>query len=382
MVLLQSQPVRPTRLGVEGPGPSRLDCEAETCSSWMALLHRVERENSGLSRQSSTAEQQGCASSASQRRYGEIAPFDCGKAARLLVRFESESVSLVCHVLCSFAHGLSSALVVDIGASKTSVTPVENGFQVMMGHRRSGVAGDFLDTIAAANVPGCAPARAATASSASGADGSGPEWLDPLAPHTAAQRQAAERMALDAARRVREQLGSCGAPPLTEQGTFDTERPVAAPKAGLTEGGGTVPGSVRLGMGQELLVASEAAAAGALAVPKRPPGSSPLADLVVSSLVGLDDAVRTACGEAVLLTGGAACTAHCADRLSFELERLGAAAAVGVSFYLLPVPLDETFTSPWMGGSIVASAGTLPDLFLTAAEWKASGKDELHTRCP
>lgn len=284
----------------------------------------------------------------------------------------------------SFAHGLTSALVVDVGASKTSVTPVENGFQVMMGHKRSGVAGDFLDSVAAALVPGLAPRRAGRAAAS-------PEWLDPLAAHTAAQREALERQRHDAARSLREALGSCGAPALTPEGSFDMEAAVTTPGAATTEDGGTVPGEARLAMGQPLLMAPGPSGTGPGAegatdlsrlLPARPAGSSALAELVVSSLAGLDDATRSACGEAVLLTGGAACTAHCADRLGLELERLGGSAALGVSLYLLPVPLEETVLSPWMGGSIVASAGTLPDLFVSADEWAKLGREELHRRCP
>ncbi|KAA0145954.1 hypothetical protein FNF29_02196 [Cafeteria roenbergensis] len=48
-------------------------------------------------------------------------------------------------VAICFAHGFVSGLVIDIGASGCRVTPVEAGYPLVMAHRQSTVAGDFMD---------------------------------------------------------------------------------------------------------------------------------------------------------------------------------------------------------------------------------------------
>jgi hypothetical protein len=282
---------------------------------------------------------------------------------------------------CSFAHGLSTALVVDLGATSVEITPVESGYPVMMGFKRSVVAGDFLDQ----TLEGCM--RHIT--------------TPPVAIPPTPRVESFGRLSHAGVRRVRERLVDAREIPLTEAGTFDFRARLLTPsdekvRVGSTES--VVSGSWRGVLGDVLFssdllaplaVVADAATAGRPGafgsippdhLPTYPLGHQPLHDLVAGSLVSCDEGTRAGVGDAVLLTGGLSCTPHLADRLNWELERLDI-MATGIHAHLLPVPAAETSTSPWIGGSILASAGTLPDLFVTVDEWRRDPA-VLHVRCP
>jgi len=252
----------------------------------------------------------------------------------------------------SFAHGMASALVVDVGATSARVTPVEGGFPLRMGLRQSGVAGDFMDKVTASLLMGSSAVDRSSS-------------------------RAEQRERNRDARSLREAAAHSGLPPLDASGAFDATRGLTDPPS-TTACGKRVPGRARRAVGGVMFRDDDEGFSG---VPERPAGSGTLQSLVAAALFAVGDSARVHCGEAVLLTGGAARTAGCADRLAWELAKPDALAA-GLDFHLLPVPLSEVTTSPWMGGSVLASAGTLPDLFISAEEWAAEGAKLLPDRCP
>lgn len=270
----------------------------------------------------------------------------------------------------SFAHGFVSGLVIDIGATACRVTPVESGYPLVMAHRQSTAAGDFMDL--ATHII----TRPSTEEpSASAVD-----------PGSLLASDASAREKLARARSLREAAADCCQPVLAGDGTFDLRKPPLAPKP-VVVGPHRMSGEARARLGDVLfrddgpdLPADAAADVGGSKFPALPPGAATIPMMVAASLFACEESARSACGEAVLLTGGVSRTAHCADRLSWELAQPDALAA-GLAVHLLPVPLSEVTHSPWMGGSIMASAGTLPDLFIGAKEWDSEDTSKLLARC-
>ena len=270
----------------------------------------------------------------------------------------------------SFAHGFVSGLVIDIGASGCRVTPVEAGYPLVMAHRQSTVAGDFMD-LATSVITRSFVGKASTC---------------PVDPASLLATDASARALLDSARSLREAAADCCQPLLAGDGTFDLAKPPLVPKP-VVVGPHRLSGEARARLGDVLFredapdtPASTAADESSSEFPALPPGAATIPMMVAASLFACEESARRACGEAVLLTGGVSRTGHCADRLSWELAQPDALAA-GLAVHLLPVPLSEVTHSPWMGGSIIASAGTLPDLFISAKEWDSGDASKLLARC-
>lgn len=94
------------------------------------------------------------------------------------------------------------------------------------------------------------------------------------------------------------------------------------------------------------------------------------------SLMACDDSAREACAAATLVLGGVSSSTGLVDALTERLQRSdgsGSALPIGVEAHLLPVPTDETRSSAWIGGSILACMGTMPDLWLTRRQWAEEG---------
>ncbi|KAA0163737.1 hypothetical protein FNF28_04127 [Cafeteria roenbergensis] len=273
-------------------------------------------------------------------------------------------------VAICFAHGFVSGLVIDIGASGCRVTPVEAGYPLVMAHRQSTVAGDFMD-LATSVITRSSVGKASTC---------------PVDPASLLATDASARALLDSARSLREATADCCQPLLAGDGTFDLAKPPLVPKP-VVVGPHRLSGEARARLGDVLFredapdtPASTAADESSSEFPALPPGAATIPMMVAASLFACEESARRACGEAVLLTGGVSRTGHCADRLSWELAQPDALAA-GLAVHLLPVPLSEVTHSPWMGGSIIASAGTLPDLFISAKEWDSGDASKLLARC-
>ncbi|KAJ3338327.1 Actin-like 6A [Gonapodya sp. JEL0774] len=100
--------------------------------------------------------------------------------------------------------------------------------------------------------------------------------------------------------------------------------------------------------------------------------------LVQSSVQACDPDMRAAMYSSILLTGGNTCFHGFPDRLSNELTRIAPGPKVRVQ---AAGSNAERRFSPWIGGSILSSLGTFHQLWISKQEYDENGKQFVEKRC-
>jgi actin-like protein 6A len=309
-------------------------------------------------------------------------------------------------VLALYANARTTGLAVDMGGGGISLTPVQDGFPLMAGTRRHPLGGRALDAALqqafAERLQGQGQAQAQGEPQAAGAGGrtagSVGSLLPPQLPVQLVPnvfRGAAPPASGGAA------AGSSSQPPPWQLAGFhrsvvawhclelvraakesvcrvsDTpfdaaaQANIAAVPYELPDGALLDVGVERFGV-PELLFDPSPLAATYL-------GVSPLPTAIVSSVMACDPEVRRDLMAGLVLTGGASGLPGLADRLQREL---GPVAPIGTKPRLAAAAPAERALGPWLGGSILASLGTFPDLWFTAEEYAEHGAKMMHRKCP
>ncbi|CAK5275750.1 unnamed protein product [Mycena citricolor] len=276
-------------------------------------------------------------------------------------------------VLNAFAAGKGSALVIDVGKSMASVTPIVDGFVL-----RKGLAYSPLPGLVQANarhiLSSPTPQRSAIelyphqliANKKPVEVGAPPQYTlrqDRLPGTTQTWKHWYED------REVEEWLQSVGG--VVEQGWND--QVVASKPARQYEfptGQTAWFGSERFTVGEQFFHHSPHLTATNPHLPKT------ITALIADSLRACDPELRPVLVGNVVLTGGGSLFSGLSERLHSELGR----SFPHVKIHAPGNPIERRFGG-WLGGSVLGSLGTFHQLWISQEEWKEHGKAIVAQRC-
>ncbi|TCD71330.1 NuA4 histone acetyltransferase subunit [Steccherinum ochraceum] len=277
-------------------------------------------------------------------------------------------------VLNAFAAGKGSALVIDIGRSTASVTPVVDGFVLRKGLTHSGLPqlveanAQHILTNPGANRPGIQLLPHQLISSKQAVEpGAAPRFTlreDRATGTTDTWRNWYE------SREVEDWVQSVGG--VLDQGWNE--------QAAVTRGARHYEfptgynyyfGPERFNIGEQFFTHSASLASKNQNLPL------PLPTLISTSLAACDQDLRQVLVGNVVLTGGGSLFSGLSDRLANELQR----NFPHVKIHAPGNPSERRFGA-WLGGSILASLGSFQQLWVSKEEWQEHGKAIISQRSP
>ena len=287
-------------------------------------------------------------------------------------------------VLALYANARVTGLAVDVGAGGTTITPVQEGYPLMGGLRRSPVGGRVLDlALQRAAAARSVPLHPRYPSVRSKATGSGAVASSSSSSSSSSAASAAAAIltptvrsfhALELARDARESL--CR----VFEGPFDAAAHAHVPLVTYD-----LPDGTKLQLGPERYAvpellfdpsplhvtaggAEDEAFAGCVGIP----------DMVQESVLACEAECRRDLLSNITLTGGGSTTEGLSDRLLKEL--LGRQQELGARAKLSAASNSERQMGPWLGGSILASLGTFPEIWFSKQEYAEYGAKMLHRK--
>ncbi|TFK76120.1 Actin/actin-like protein [Pluteus cervinus] len=276
-------------------------------------------------------------------------------------------------VLNAFAAGRGSALVIDVGQTMASVTPVVDGFVL-----RKGLVYSSLPKLVHAHArhillsgsmsrPGIELLPHQLISSKYPVEpGLSPQFTlrqDRIAKTTESWRTWAE------GREVDEWIQTVAG--VLDQGWNDQVAASRPPKQyEFPTGFNTYFGSERLSIGEQFFYHSPQLMASNPNLPKHIPA------LMTESLRECDPELRQVLMGNVVLTGGGSLFSGFSDRLNSELSR----SFPHTKIHAAGNPVERRYGG-WLGGSILASLGTFHQLWISKEEWQDHGKAIVGQRC-
>jgi len=107
-------------------------------------------------------------------------------------------------------------------------------------------------------------------------------------------------------------------------------------------------------------------------------GCAGIPDMVQEAVLACEPECRRDLLSNITLTGGASATEGLADRLLKDL--LSRQGVLGTRVKFSAASNAERAMGPWLGGSILGSLGTYPDIWFSKAEYKEWGAKMLHRK--
>lgn len=294
--------------------------------------------------------------------------------------------------MSAFAAGKASALVVDVGASMVSVTPVHDGLVLKRGIQRSNLAGDYISSQARAVFKSRQPTPITLT----------PQYLvaskiavDPGQAPQATFRSIPRDQSLDPSfRRLHEER-------ILTEFKESVARVWSGPNSLLHP-------SEKDGISNEELARKEPArlfefpdgyneyfdidgykiteplfnASAAVDDPEsmfsKPTPEQTIPELIRASLNAVDVDIRPHLLNNVVVTGATTLIPGFNDRLNFELTNMFPSPRVRL---YAPGNTAERRFSAWIGGSIVASLGTFHQMWISKKEYDEHGPNIVDKRC-
>ncbi|KZF24374.1 actin-like protein-like protein 6A [Xylona heveae TC161] len=288
-------------------------------------------------------------------------------------------------VLSAFAAGRASALVIDLGASNVSVTPVHDGLVLKKGVTRSPLAGNFvsdqLRLLFSSSQPQIPLTPHYLVSSKQPVDAGSPAqatyktFANP--PDASFRRLQEDRVLTEFKESVVQVWGGPGRLSSGAQGTTNEDvvktwpgRPFEMP-----DGWNQVFGAERFKAVEGIF---DAKAALSDADHPAPTQNQTLPALIQASLNNVDVDIRPHLLGNVVVTGGTSLLYGLTDRLNSELQQLYPAVRVRIQ---APGNTSERRFASWIGGSIVASLGTFHQMWISKKEYDEHGAGIVEKRC-
>ncbi|MCJ1273237.1 NuA4 histone acetyltransferase subunit [Puttea exsequens] len=292
-------------------------------------------------------------------------------------------------VLASFAAGKSSALVIDIGASSTSLTPVHDGLILRKGIARSPLAGNYLSqqlrllfTQSQPPVP-LTPHYLITSKTAvdaaTPANATYRTFPPSQAPHASFRALEEERVLTEFKESVVASWpgpGRLGGHASSGGTNMDVARGHPGKPFEMPDGWNQMfPALDRYRVLESLFDAKMA-----LSDPSNPAPSQSqcLPDLIKSSLSQVDVEIRPFLLNAVVVTGSSSLFPGFVERLQWELNQMYPGMRVRIS---APGNVVERKFGSWIGGSILASLGTFHQMWISRKEYEEHGAGIVEKRC-
>jgi actin-related protein 4 len=293
-------------------------------------------------------------------------------------------------VMAAFSAGRATALVVDIGASTTSVTPVHDGILLKKGVQRSNLAGNFISSqvrnVLAANQP--QPITITPhylVNSKQPVDAGQPanavyKTFPPgfKAPQQSFRRYQEEKTLLE----FKELVVQVWTDPTPLVGQEDMVRGQMGKPFEFPDGYNQLFTVERFKVAESLFdhrayipplvssVESEAFPA--------PSQEKTILSLIKQSLSQVDVDIRPALLANVVVTGGSSLIPGLVQRLNIELDRMY--PSTRVRMHASGNVVERKFGS-WIGGSIMASLGTFHQMWISKKEYEEHGAGIVEKRC-
>eukprot|EP00039_Didymoeca_costata_P026898 m.16946 g.16946 ORF g.16946 m.16946 type:complete len:435 (-) comp5848_c0_seq1:27-1331(-) len=275
-------------------------------------------------------------------------------------------------VLSAFASGRSTALIIDGGASSTSVTPVYDGFVLYNGLRRSSIGGDilseqFLKALEATTE--VVPQFEVKSKTAVG-ESELPIYERKKIPGLT--QSFLKFSKLEIIRDLESCIGRVAHPTYQEEALANLPTSIYEFPNGFHRPFGVERYSVPeilfdpSKFGQEEQSGIKTA------------DLKPIHKLVVESIQSCDIDIHNNMWSSIILSGGTTQYPGYTERLSHELH----VAAMNTKCKVLSHAsgIDRVF-SPWVGGSIQGSLGSFQQMWVSRIEFEEAGKGIVHKKC-
>lgn len=293
-------------------------------------------------------------------------------------------------VMAAFSAGRHSALVIDIGASQMSVTPVHDGMILKKGVMRSNLAGNFLSSqtrnIFAANDPPIVITPHYLIKSKQPVDACQPSnaiykvFPDGFKPPQDSFRRYQEEKTILEFKELMLQAW-LGPGPFRGQGESLAREQMASPFE-FPDGYNQLFSFERYKIVESLFDSQCYIAPPAGSIEGRlfppPDQSHTLLALVKSAINQVDVDIRPMILNNVVLTGASSMIKALPDRLQVELGKMYPSTRVRIH---APGMLVERKFASWAGGSILASLGTFHQMWISKKEYDEHGPSIVEKRC-
>ncbi|KAJ5585367.1 Actin-related protein 4 [Penicillium hispanicum] len=294
-------------------------------------------------------------------------------------------------VLSAFASGKASALVVDIGASNISITPVHDGMILKRGVQHSPLGGDYISSQIRALFKKNSPQPITVtphyliSSKTAVEAGQSPQakyktFAADKAPDASYRALLEERTLSEFKECVVQvwpgpnKLGATGPNGVANEEVARTSpgRPFEFP-----DGYNQIFGVDRFRVVESLFDAKAAIPDPDSPFPA-PTAAQTLPELIKASLQGVDVDIRPHLLSNVVVTGASSLLYGFTDRLSNELMQQFPGPRVRIS---APGNTAERRFGSWIGGSILASLGTFHQMWISKKEYEEHGANIVEKRC-
>lgn len=289
-------------------------------------------------------------------------------------------------VLSSFASGRPTALVVDIGASHISASPVVDGFVLRKGIHTQPNGGN---AVSRALLWGLTHEQGEKNMSGWLSDSLVPQFLvkskvpcDPGMPSQATLREdrlAATTPSFRMYHTMRLLDDFKEAMCQTLETPWDAAQAASRPTKmyEFPDGYNDAYGTLRFKAPEVMLTPSLYDTTPDV-LPARDVGYTGLANLILDTAKSVDVDSRAAMFSNIVCVGGGSLVPGLIDRLSYELSVAAPSQRIKIHS---PGNYTERRHSTWLGGSILASLGTFHQLWISKQEYEEHGSAIVHARC-
>ncbi|KAF2144716.1 uncharacterized protein K452DRAFT_356836 [Aplosporella prunicola CBS 121167] len=283
-------------------------------------------------------------------------------------------------VLAAFASGKPTALVIDVGAATTSITPVVDGMVIKKGVMKSPLAGNFISnqlrlTFAQSQPPVPLTPHYVVASKTPVEAGAPAQavYKEFAKPPTASFRKMEEERVLTEFKESVVQVW--GGPGRLTGANEEIARNSPGRPFEMPDGWNQVFGAERFKAAEGLF---DAKAALIDADNPRPRDEQTISQLVIQSLGQVDVEVRPALLANIVVTGGSSLLYGFTDRLNLELAQIYPGPRIRLQ---APGNTVERKYASWIGGSILGSLGSFHQLWVSKKEYEEHGASIVEKRC-
>lgn len=311
-------------------------------------------------------------SAKAREKYIEIAMEDWGTPAFFLQKTG---------VLAAFASGKASGIIIDVGASHTSVTPVLDGMVLRKGVQKSPLAGNFVSQQIRQTFQSSTPEIPLTphylVKSKTPVDAGAPANATyktfPIAPSPTFRANEEERILTEFKESVVEVWPGPG------RFTNGTNEELAKSAPGrpfeMPDGWNNVFSSERFRVAEGLF---DASAALTNDTAPRPKDEWTIPRLVQAAVQHVDADQRPLLLANIVVTGGTTLLHKFNDRLNFEINAIYPSTR---NKLIAPGSVVERKYAAWIGGSILASLGSFHQLWISRKEYEEHGAGIVEKRC-
>jgi len=311
-------------------------------------------------------------SAKAREKYIEIAMEDWGAPAFFLQKTG---------VLAAFASGKASGIIIDVGASHTSVTPVLDGMVLRKGVQKSPLAGNFISSqirqIFKDSVPEIPLTPHYLVKSKTPVDAGAPAQAAfkqfTNAPSASFRFNEEERLLTEFKETVVEVWPGPGR--FTTGTNEDMARNTPGRPFEMPDGWNQVFGSERFRAAEGLFDASAALTSDAS---PRPKDEHTIPRLVQAAVQQVDADQRPLLLANIVVTGGSTLLYKFNDRLNYEINSIYPSTR---NKLIAPGSVPERKYAAWIGGSILASLGSFHQLWISRKEYEEHGAGIVEKRC-